>query len=193
MSEQIWWYLSRSSGLVAALLLLVSLVLGMLMATRLLRSVDRPAWLLAMHRWTSGLAVLATVGHVAALVADSYVEFGPKEILVPFASEWRPAGVALGVFSMYLLAIVQITSLMMKKLPRKIWRAIHMASYGSAWLGVIHAGMVGTDTSNRLYRVVSLVVILAATSVAVARVSGSGKRRPREVATTNAETELTTV
>lgn len=177
--------------MVAAALLLGSLVLGMLMATRMLRSVDRPAWLLAMHRWTSGLAVLATGGHVAALVADSYVEFGPSEIFVPFASEWKPTAVALGVVSMYLLVIVQVTSVMMKKLSRHIWRAVHMASYASAWLAVIHAGMAGTDTSNRLYRLVSLIVILAATAVAVVRVSGSGNRRPRDRNRSQEATELT--
>lgn len=191
MSEQFWWYVSRSTGMVAAALLVGSLVLGMLMATRMLRSVDRPAWLLAMHRWTSGLAVLATGGHVAALVADSYVEFGPSEILVPFASEWKSTAVALGVVSMYLLVIVQATSLMMKKLPRRVWRAIHMASYGSAWLAVIHAGMAGTDTSNRLYRLISLIVILAATAVAVVRVSGSGRQRPRDRNRSQESTELT--
>lgn len=191
MSEQFWWYVSRSTGLVAAALLLASLVFGMLMSTRLLRSVDRPAWLLAMHRWTSGLAVLATGGHIAALVADNYVHFGASEILVPFASEWKSTAVALGVIATYLLVIVQVTSLMMKKLPRKVWRTIHLASYVSAWLAVIHAGMAGTDTSNRLYRIVSLVAILAVTSVAVVRVSGSGKRTPRERNRSQETTELT--
>ena len=191
MSEQFWWYVSRSTGLVAAALLLASLVFGMLMSTRLLRSVDRPAWLLAMHRRTSGLAVLATGGHIAALVADNYVHFGASEILVPFASEWKSTAVALGVIATYLLVIVQVTSLMMKKLPRKVWRRIHLASYGSAWLAVIHAGMAGTDTSNRLYRIVSLVAILAVTSVAVVRVSGSGKRAPREQNRSHETTELT--
>lgn len=191
MSEQIWWYMSRSTGIIAAILLLGSLVLGMLMSTRLLRSVDRPAWLLAMHRWTSALAVLATTGHVAALVADSYVDFGPREIFVPFASEWKSTAVALGVVSMYLLAIVQVTSLLMKKMPRRVWRAIHMASYGSAWLALIHAGMAGTDTSNRAYRIVSLVVIITATSVAVVRVSGSARRTPRTSKENLGGTELT--
>lgn len=191
MSEQIWWYMSRSTGIIAAILLLGSLVLGMLMSTRLLRSVDRPAWLLAMHRWTSALAVLATTGHVAALVADSYVDFGPREIFVPFASEWKSTAVALGVVSMYLLAIVQVTSLLMKKMPRRVWRAIHMASYGSAWFALIHAGMAGTDTSNRAYRIVSLVVIITATSVAVVRVSGSAKRTPRTSKENLDGTELT--
>jgi predicted ferric reductase len=177
--------------MVAALLLIASLVLGMLMATRLLKAVDRPAWLLAMHRWTSGLAVLMTAGHVAALVADSYIDFGPKEILVPFASEWESTAVALGVISMYLLAAVQVTSLLMKKLPRKVWRAIHMASYGAAWLAVIHAGMAGTDTSNRAYRILSLILILAATSVAVVRVSGSGRRQPAARNRSQEGTELT--
>lgn len=191
MSEHIWWYLSRSTGMVAAVLLISSLILGMLMSTRLLRSVDRPAWLLAMHRWTSGLAVSATAGHVVALIADGYVDFGAADVLVPFASEWKPTAVALGVLSMYLLVAVQVTSLMMKRLPRRLWRAVHLTSYGSAWLAVIHAGLAGTDTSNRLYRVVSLVVILAATSIAVVRVSGSGRRQSAGRIRSQEATELT--
>ena len=193
MSEQFWWYVARSTGMMAAVLLIGSLVLGMLMATRLLKTVDRPAWLLAMHRWTSGLAVVMTVGHLAALVADSYLDFGPTEILVPFASEWKPTAVALGVVAMYLLAAVQITSILMKKLPRKVWRVIHLASYGSAWSAVIHAGMAGTDTSNRVYRMLSLILILAATSVAVVRVSGSGRRASANRNRSQEATELTTV
>jgi predicted ferric reductase len=193
MSEQFWWYLARSTGMVAAVLLITSLTLGMLMATRLLKSVDRPAWLLAMHRWTSGLAVVMTAGHVAALVADNYLVFGPAEILVPFASEWEPTAVALGVIAMYLLATVQLTSMLMKKIPRKAWRLIHMSSYGAAWTAVIHAGLAGSDTSNRLYRIASLILILAVVSVAVVRVSGSSRRPTTSRNHSQEATELTSV
>ncbi len=170
MNKQIWWYLARSSGMVAAVLLVASFIWGVLMATRALKPIDRPAWMLAMHRWFSGLAVTATALHLVGLVADSYVHFGAKEILVPMTSTWKPVAVTLGVLSMYILATVQITSMMMKRLPRRVWRGIHYSSYALVWLVFIHAGLSGSDTSNRAYRIIALILAIVVTTVAMLRI-----------------------
>ena len=178
MNPQLWWYFARASGMVAAVLLVASLVWGVLMATRALKPVDRPAWMLAMHRWFSGLAVTGVVIHIAALVADSYVHFGAKEILVPMASSWKPGAVTLGVVAMYLLVLVQATSLAMKRLPKRVWRGIHMSSYVLTWLVFVHAGLAGTDVSNRVYQVVALLLTIVAVTAAVLRVTmGRASRR----------------
>ena len=178
MNPQLWWYFARASGMVAAILLVASLVWGVLMATRALKPVDRPAWMLAMHRWFSGLAVTGVVIHIAALVADSYVHFGAKEILVPMASSWKPGAVTLGVVAMYLLVLVQVTSLAMKRLPKRVWRGIHMSSYVLTWLVFVHAGLAGTDVSNRVYQVVALLLTIVAVTAAVLRVTmGRASRR----------------
>jgi DMSO/TMAO reductase YedYZ heme-binding membrane subunit len=170
MNEQAWWYLSRASGLVAWALLIGSLVLGVLLATRALKPLDRPAWLLAMHRWFSGLAVTATVVHLLALVFDGYVQFGAKEIFVPMASTWQPGAVAVGVVAMYVMALVQVTSLMMKRLPKRLWRGVHMTSYLLVWTATVHAGMAGTDATNRVYQAVALLLTIAAVSATVLRI-----------------------
>ena len=178
MNPQLWWYFARASGMVAAVLLVASLVWGVLMATRALKPVDRPAWMLAMHRWFSGLAVTGVVIHIAALVADSYVHFGTKEILVPMASSWKPGAVTLGVVAMYLLVLVQATSLAMKRLPKRVWRGIHLSSYALTWLVFVHAGLAGTDVSNRVYQVVALLLTIVAVTAAVLRVTmGRASRR----------------
>ena len=178
MNPQLWWYFARASGMVAAILLVASLVWGVLMATRALKPVDKPAWMLAMHRWFSGLAVTGVVIHIAALVADSYVHFGTKEILVPMASSWKPGAVTLGVVAMYLLVLVQVTSLAMKRLPKRVWRGIHLTSYGLTWLVFVHAGLAGTDVSNRVYQVVALLLTIVAVTAAVLRVTmGRANRR----------------
>ena len=57
VNEQIWWYLARSAGMAAAVLMVGALVLGVLAATRALKEIDRPAWLVALHRWFSVLTV----------------------------------------------------------------------------------------------------------------------------------------
>ena len=169
MNEQVWWYLARAGGLVATMVSIASLVLGVLLATRAMRAIDRPAWLLAMHRWFSALAVIGTVVHVLALVADDYVHFGVKEILLPMGSSWKALPVTLGVVAMYLLIAVQVTSLFMKRLPKRLWRSVHMSSYAIVWLAAVHAGLAGTDASNRVYQFVALVLTCAAVSAVVLR------------------------
>ncbi len=170
MHPQLMWWLSRAAGMVASILLVASLVWGVLLATRALKPIDRPAWLLAMHRWFSALACIGVLIHVLALVADNYVYFGWKEILIPQASGWKRAPVTLGVIAMYLLVAVQSTSLVMKRLPRPFWKFVHYFSYVAVWLAVVHAALAGTDVSNRVYQVVALVLTITAVTVAVIRI-----------------------
>lgn len=183
MNEQVWWYLARSSGLVAWVLLVGSVVLGVLLSTRALKPLDRPAWLLALHRWMSGLAVAATGLHLAGLVADNYVHFGLVDLLVPFASTWKPEAVAVGVVALYLLALVQITSLLMARLPKRVWRGIHLSSYAMVWLVTVHAGLAGTDVGNRVYQGVALLLTIAAVTAAVLRVLVGRRAAARPAAT----------
>jgi hypothetical protein len=94
------------------------------------------------------------------------------------ASSWKPGAVTLGVVAMYLLVLVQATSLAMKRLPKRVWRGIHMSSYVLTWLVFVHAGLAGTDVSNRVYQVVALLLTIVAVTAAVLRVTmGRATRR----------------
>lgn len=170
MNPQVWWYLARASGMVAAILLVASVVWGVLLSTRALKPLDRPSWLREMHTWLSGLAVVATVLHLVGLVADSYVHFGWSEIFVPMASSWRPGAVTFGVVALYLLILVEATSMMRKRIPARWWRLVHTTSYVLTWSAIVHAGMAGTDVSNRVYQAVALILTILAVTAAVVRV-----------------------
>ena len=182
MTTQAWWYLARASGIVAWALLVASVAWGVLLTTRVLRPHDSPAWLLDLHRWLGGLAVATIALHVAALVADTYVHFGAADVLVPFASAWRPLAVALGVVAGWGVVAVQVTSVAMRHLPRRAWHAIHLTSYMTVWLASIHAGLAGSDTVNFAYRAVAvaLTAVAAAAMLTRARAGRRGHRaRPR--------------
>jgi methionine sulfoxide reductase heme-binding subunit len=151
MTEQIWWYLSRSSGIVAWMLLAASCLWGVLMVTRMLKPADRPAWMLDLHRWLGALSVITTGIHLGALVADNYVHFGWAEIFVPQASEWKTVPVTLGVIAFYFLLLIEASSLMMKKLPRPVWHGIHLTSYLCFVLATAHGVYAGTDRKNLFF------------------------------------------
>ena len=54
MNPQIWWYLTRASGIVAWLMLTASVIWGIVLATKAFPEHRRPAWLLDLHRWLGG-------------------------------------------------------------------------------------------------------------------------------------------
>ena len=151
LPDQIWWYVARSGGIVALLLAGRAVVWGLALSTRITRGTPPPSWLLALHRRLGGLAVAFTGVHVGGLLLDDYVDFGPTDVLVPLASEWRPGPVAWGIVSAYLLVAVQISSLLMKRIPRRWWKAIHGSSWVLLWSGLIHGATAGTDAGHPLY------------------------------------------
>lgn len=161
MNPQFWWYLTRSSGIIAWAMLTASVIWGILLSTKAFPDQRRPAWLLTMHRWLAGLTMSFLAIHLAALVADSYVSFDLADLAVPFASDWKPGAVALGVVAMWLLVAIQLTSFAMRRLPRRVWRIVHLSSYVAFWLTSMHAAFAGTDATSWLYRAGAAASILA--------------------------------
>ena len=61
----------------------------------------------------------------------------------------------------WLLAAVELTSLAIKRLPKRVWRSIHLTSYAVFWLTSIHAALAGTDRANSLYQLTAAASIIA--------------------------------
>ena len=178
MNPQTGWYLARATGYIAWALVTTSVISGLLLATRLTNGRPTPAWILDLHRFLAGTAVAFTGLHLAGLVADSYVHFGVADLFLPFASSWRTGAVALGVIALYLLAAVEISSLLMRRLPRRIWRGIHLTSYLVFWLATFHLITAGTDAGHPLSKVTATLVIAVVVFLTLVRaLSGRGERR----------------
>lgn len=112
MSGQCWWYTTRATGLVAWALLGLSTALGLLVSARR-TVVRRPAWFIDLHRGLSGLGCL----FVAAILADSFENFGLLDLVVPMRVSLSPGAVAWGIVALYLLVAVEATSLALRRLP----------------------------------------------------------------------------
>jgi predicted ferric reductase len=162
MAPEIWWYLARATGLVAWALAVGSLLLGLALATRAMGPKPNGPWLLALHRWLGGLTVLFVAAHIGALIADSFVAFDLVDALVPFAAGWKPGAVAWGVVAFWLLLAIEVTSLLMRRIPKRIWRAVHLSSYGLAVAATLHGVTAGTDVGNPAVAWTVLGVVAAA-------------------------------
>lgn len=159
MNEQIWWFVARSGGIVAWMLVTLSVCWGLFLSTKAAAKASQPAKLLDLHRFLGGLSVTFTAVHVIGLVGDNYVEFGWLDILVPWASDWKPTAVAWGVIAFWLLLAVEITSLFMKRIPRALWRQVHRASFGLYIFATVHGIQAGSDTLNVWYRITMIASV----------------------------------
>ncbi len=159
MNPQIWWFVSRSSGVIAWALVSLSVCWGLFISTKAVAKASSPAWLLDLHRYLGGLAVIFTAIHLIGLAADNYVTFGWAETFVPMASEWKPGPVAFGIVGLYLLVAVEVTSLAMKWLPRRLWRWIHRSSFPLYFVATYHGISAGTDHENQWFRIAALASI----------------------------------
>lgn len=178
MTSQLWWYLARSSGIVAWALVAASVVWGLFLSTRILGAKPRPAWLLDLHRYLGGLALTFTGIHLVSLVLDSYVHIGLVQLLVPLTGSYRPGAVAWGVVGLYLLLAVELTSLARKRLSKRVWRATHLLSFPLFALSTVHGLLAGADgTSRPLFAAMAgtsaLVAVLTVASIDAHRTKGT--------------------
>ncbi len=177
MSTQLPWYVARAAGLVSWALLAAAVLWGLALSTRALGGRPRPNWLLDLHRWLGGTALMFTGVHVVGLLADQYVHFGPVQILVPFASSWHPAAVAWGVVSLYLLLAVELTSLARTRVSKRTWRRVHTASFVLFVTATAHGLAAGTDMRNPIFRSVVLAVVVLVAGFTAIRVANLVRSR----------------
>ena len=141
-----FWYATRGSGYAALLLLSAVVVLGLLMSARW-HSATWPRFLTqSLHRNLSLLTVVFLAIHVAASIIDPFAGLTVKDAVVPFAADYRPLWLGLGVVSLELFAAIVVTSLLRQRLGWRAWQVVHLLSYVAWPVAVLHTIGTGTDT-----------------------------------------------
>lgn len=154
------WYLTRGTGIVALLLLTVSVVLGVLNVSRW----ATPGWprfaTAGLHRYVSLMVIAVLAIHIVTAEADTFAPVGWLAVVVPFASSYRPIWLGLGTLAFDLLLAIVITSLLRERIGYRAWRTVHWAAYLSWPVALVHG--LGTGTDARLHWVTFLTVICVA-------------------------------
>jgi len=146
-SDQVTWYVTRTAGMIAYLLLWLSTVWGLAIPSKLFGEVLSGDFTFDFHKFISLLSLGFLGLHIVVLTADSYLPFSVAQLLVPFLSPYRPLWVGVGIVAFYLLLLVTGTFYLRKQIGMKAFRYIHYTSL-AAYLGaVVHALMSGTDSS----------------------------------------------
>jgi sulfoxide reductase heme-binding subunit YedZ len=163
-SQQVMWFITRSAGIIAYILLWLSTVWGLAIPTKLFGNRLNGEFTFDFHQALSLLSLGFLGLHIFILTADRYLPYTLAQILVPFLSPYRPIWVGIGTLSLYLLILVTVTFYLRQRISMKTFRYIHFTSM-IAYLGAVaHAFMAGTDSSlpvmQLLYAGTFMVVVL---------------------------------
>jgi predicted ferric reductase len=151
-----FWYLSRSAGFVAYLLLWGSVVWGLLLSTKIGRSRLKAPAIFDVHRFLSNTALGFAFFHALVLVGDRYLSLPLNGILVPFASSYRTALVAAGQIALWLSLLLSLSFGARKWIGRRAWRTFHYAVFLAYAASLVHSVTLGSDTHLFAVRVMYL-------------------------------------
>ena len=178
--NDVMWYLSRSTGIVAAALAIASLAWGFLFSARETGTRRRPNWWLDLHNWLGGLALIFTVAHLATAFLNRNSGLAIAEVFVPGIASVNRWALAWGVIATYTFVSTVFTSWPRRLFSRRTWRIVHLTSVAGVALALVHGYQMGSDASNRLYQVGLLVLVAAGTYTLGVRWFGVlAKRRAR--------------
>jgi predicted ferric reductase len=138
--------LSSDIGLVALYLLTANILLGLLLSVRYNPWTHWPHRRInyfKLHNWTGYLALVISGLHPVVLLFSSTAGFGVIDVLYPVHSPKQPVINTLGGASLYLLAVVVVTSYFRVEIGRRRWKLLHYITYITAALFFVHG--VWTD------------------------------------------------
>ena len=179
MSSTTFWYMTRASGIVAMVLLTVTMVLGLLTASRA-RARGWPGFAQQeLHRRISILSMVFLAIHVVTSVLDTYVHIGWVAIVVPFASPYSPFWVGLGAVAVDLMIAVFVSSLLRARIRPGTWRSIHWLAYGCWPVALAHTFGLGTDAGEHWVIWLGVLCVLSGRRGPAVANSGSRSRPGR--------------
>ena len=173
------WDWTRSTGIVASILAVGSIVWGLRFSARATGNRLRPNWWLDLHNWLGGLALAFTAAHVVFAVATTDEGLSWLDAILPGRA--RDLGRALdwGIIAFYVFALVVFTSWPKKRFARKIWRTIHVLSLPALLLVGLHTFQMGSDAPTVALRVLTVALVAVTLYPIGLRLMGLRDRRTR--------------
>lgn len=180
--ENAWWIASRTAGILALVLMTLSMIAGLTLGGRLAgagaRGIMRPAALRSVHEQMS-LAALLMIGlHAVTLLGDTWMKPSLADIAVPFVGEHEPIFTGLGIIAGYMAILFGASYYARDRFGSSRWRKIHRVVTVSYVLSVVHTLGAGSDAGELWLFVPTAAGAAIVTALFVLRITPS----PRETA-----------
>jgi len=135
-------------GLTALVFLTLNILLGIMLSTaykqsdywKKLPGSVKDLRIVDMHNYTAYFALVLVFLHFIIIPLDPSSKFSFTHLLYPLTAPHQPVFVLLGAISFLALLIVIITTqkVIKKKLGTTTWRNIHVISYATGLLFIVH-------------------------------------------------------
>jgi methionine sulfoxide reductase heme-binding subunit len=173
----LWWLVSRASGIVALVLISLSVIMGLTMATKVLRRPGARRTLAKLHEHVALTALLAIGAHGLSLLGDHWLRPGLSGIALPFAMAYRPQFTGVGIIGGYLALVLGPSFYLRRRIGARRWRRLH-GLIAIAWLlSAVHALGAGSDAQQLWLRALVFFPAVPIAYLFVLRVLGAGAGR----------------
>jgi len=135
-------------GLTALVFLTLNILLGIMLSTaykqsdywKKLPGSVKDLRIIDMHNYTAYFALVIVFLHFIIIPLDPSSKFTFTHLLYPLTAPHQPVFVLLGVISFLALLLVMITTqkVIKKKIGTTTWRNIHVISYATGLLFIVH-------------------------------------------------------
>jgi predicted ferric reductase len=151
-----YWYMARAGGIVAYLLMWLSVVWGLLLSTKITARLIPPPLAYGLHEFVSIMAVIFAVLHSVVLLGDKYINFSVFDLVFPFTAPYEPIWTGLGTVGFYLIMAMTVSFYVRKQIGQRVWRKLHYLTFLTFGLVLAHGLMAGTDTPLPIIKVMYL-------------------------------------
>jgi methionine sulfoxide reductase heme-binding subunit len=144
----VWWLASRASGVVALVLVTISVGIGLTMSAKLMRHKGLGPKLMAVHEQTALAGLIAIGVHGVTLLGDPWLKPGVAGISIPFVMDYRTLFTGLGIVAGWLALLLGMSFYFRRRIGAARWRRLHKATIVVYVLGLVHTIGAGTDAAT---------------------------------------------
>jgi methionine sulfoxide reductase heme-binding subunit len=164
--QHLFWLSSRAFGVVAMVLVSLSVGVGLALAGRVSKRPGMARRLKQLHESLALAGLLAIALHGLLLLGDSYLRPGLAGISIPFVLGHRMVWTGLGIVAGWMSAVIVGSFYVRRWIGVKVWRWLHRWTLAVYGLGIVHTLGSGTDATSAW-----LIALLGLTAAPVAVVA----------------------
>lgn len=161
--QQVFWLASRALGIVAIVMLSLSVSLGLALSGRLLRRPGLPARLKRLHEASTLVTLGLVAAHAGVLLLDGWLRPSLAGVALPFALGYRPFWTGIGTIGAWLALILAGSFYVRRRIGVKTWRRMHRWTLIVYLLALAH--VLGAGTDGRSPWMLALLTALVAPNV----------------------------
>lgn len=173
VGSQVFWMLSRGTGIAAMILAGLSVTFGLLASRAKPLRFKKLTEKKELHEALSMATIVAVIAHAVLLLFDPWLNAGVAGITVPFVLDYRPIFTGIGIIAGYGLIVLGLSYYARSWIGVSRWRVAHRFTSVFWILGLIHTFGAGTD-AGELWLLIPVFVTSAPAIVLLAmRMAGS--------------------